>query len=197
MLEELARTMRTTNLIAALVVGLWLLPAGAEEPWLEYHWYSEKIVDRDPTPRLRIYADGEAWIYRPAYFRDPGLFSIRLTAEDMDPLLAAFTDAVLHDADLDAVAEQLAATKVKGNRYFYTSDATITRIVFRPAHAPGVIDKSLAVREWRWKNLVTDAERHPGIEVLEQLVRMQSELEALARRAGERLGPATPVESLR
>ncbi|MDX1570398.1 MAG: hypothetical protein R3200_07925 [Xanthomonadales bacterium] len=188
--------MRTTNLIAALFVGLWLLPAAAEEPWLEFYWYSEKIVNRDPTPRLRIYADGEAWIYRPAYFRDPGLFAIRLAAEDINALLDALTDPALLDADLDALAERMAATKAKDDRYFYTSDATITRIVFRPAHAPGAISKSVAVREWRWKNLVTDAERHPGIDVLERLVDVQSELQALARRPGERLGPARPVEAL-
>lgn len=145
------------------------------------------------SPSVAVYGDGRVVVHRPAYLQDPGDRVFRLSAAELDALVASLVAKNLPDFDAEgaraakrsALQARLAARAAGPVSLRAVLDAPTTVIELHltsPGRAAGV-DRTIS-----WYGVRADAEQYPDVVALRDLAAVRAELLELMRRAdgGER-----------
>ena len=157
--------------------ALWLSAAPAQDAPLlvEFDRRSDGIFNPDPTPLLRVYADGLVVVHRPPHHVDAGTWTLQLQPAALDALSQDLSSSGLLDLDptqLEAAIRQAAQAKRATTRPTYRSETIITRF-----HLPG----ATTTDELRLRNLLHLARELPNVAALARLADTERKLLALSR----------------
>ncbi|MCH8148015.1 MAG: hypothetical protein IH987_08490 [Planctomycetes bacterium] len=87
-------------------------PTGLNEPMLELRYEGGMIANPDPTPFVRVYPGGRVMVHYPAYTKRAGDYSLQLNDEELQALLASFSNEgvlTLQEKDLHVMAVEMRA----------------------------------------------------------------------------------------
>ena len=156
--------------LLTLLFVLPLVSAAESSPWIEYHRYAPEILDRDPTPALRIYDDGRFLVYRPKYRLNPGLWEGQLSAAEFAALIKQVESAAVRTLDIEEIAEQvtrLSLSKQAAGELIGDSEESVTYIA---------VDRGAEGRQiLSWMNLQSDSEVYE-VEGLSRLAQFEKQL---------------------
>ena len=155
--------------------------------------YTERIgeIGNTDLPTLTVYADGRAVVHWPEYTKRRGDYELRLTAAEMDDLLALVVSkgALTFDADATTAAKRAAETQRAGagGSNVVASDDTSTVIEINVdravSGAAGARSVARVSKTISWRGARTDARLHPEITAITDLAALEDGLRALMRRA--------------
>ena len=164
------------------------LPQSAAAVVVEYTVFHQMLADNDPTPLLRVYADGRVRVHYPVYMSRAGDYETLLAPDELQGLLADLVADGVLDFDAEATladrAAAAAAARAAG-RLYHVSDVSVTRIDVRVGsyRAPGT---SQAIPDFEknvaWPNVYTDARRFAGVSGVQGLARAEERLRAIMQR---------------
>ena len=95
---------------AAPRAGVLEPTAGLEEPLVELSYTGGMIANPDPTPFVRVYPGGRVVVHYPAYTKMAGDYSLHLEDEELQALLASFSNEevlTIQPDDLHRLAQEL------------------------------------------------------------------------------------------
>jgi hypothetical protein len=147
---------------------VFLFPATPGEPVIEYNVVHHMLAEQDPVPLLRVYGNGRVHVHFPAYMKRAGDYEMYLNRVQLNDLLRQLADDGIMDFDYAAAKQEKqqleAARRAASGELFHVSDASDTHINIklaqyqRSAASPRISGFS---RQFRWRNLNTDAHRYP------------------------------------
>ena len=152
-------------------------PAGQDPILIEYHRYSSKLAERDPTPLVRLYGSGKLLVHFPHYMKRAGDYQTTLTQEEVDQLMDTLRSAGFVGAEAGETMRRVAfaqAEPLSVHNPFYRSETTFSYVVVH-ARTP-VVPMTL-------RNLQSDA-RRIGAPALLSAAAAERQLLALTARAG-------------
>ncbi len=131
------------HLLLSAALGLILVAETAKacepqgEPWLELRITASEYAGADRTFRVALHDNGCANIRRPAYFRSPGDYRLRLDATSRErfarlaasPALASFDTLAIRAG----VAQRLAGRNGAADTLFEVADAGRFELILRDA----------------------------------------------------------------
>ncbi|NNJ93769.1 MAG: hypothetical protein HKP57_03385 [Halobacteria archaeon] len=142
--------------------------AASTEPVIEYNLVHHLLAQQDPVPLLRVYGDGRVHVHFPAYMKRAGDYEMVISRVQLNDLLRQLTDDGVMDFDPATVKQEKqqleAARRAATGELFHISDATDTYITVKLAQyqrslaSPRISDFS---KQFRWRNLNSDAHRYP------------------------------------
>lgn len=141
-----------------------------EQKIIEFHRYSQKILPRDPLPRLTIFDSGRVVVYFPAYMRRAGTHETTIPDTELTRIIQALVNLGIDSMARDVVAqarERASIAQKSPGTLYYSSDATITTIQLTVLD-PSATGKALSNTVF-WKNLQDDANRFPQVDGLQKL----------------------------
>lgn len=143
-------------------------------------------VESDDHPSVKVYADGRVVSHRPAYFTNPGDFTIQLSAAQLRSLVQSLVDRGVVDFDADAVRSQLHAAARAKSTVSDSSDVSVFKVelrleIYQPPDSD--VPHYDVAKALRWQGLRGDARRHPEIQALSDLLAVCTKLLALGERA--------------
>lgn len=165
--------------LACWVSAAWATgPHTDHDPILiEYHRYSSKLAERDPTPLLRLYASGRLLVHFPHYMKRAGEYETALAQAELDRLLDTLASAGFVGAQAGQTARRVASAQSQQlslHNPFYRSETTISHFVVYTGNP--VVPMTL-------RNLQSDA-RRMGTAILLSAAAAERQLLALTTRAG-------------
>lgn len=166
--------------LAGLVVCVPATSAGdahLDPILIEYHRYSSKLAERDPTPLVRLYGSGKLLIHFPHYMKRAGDYHTTLTQAEMDELMNTLRTSGFVGSEASETARRIASAQAQQRplqNVFYRSETTLSYVVVH-GQTPVV---SMTLR-----NLQSDA-RKLGTAVLLSAAAAERQLLALTARAG-------------
>jgi hypothetical protein len=182
--------------VAAPLPGSVLVIAPDRRPDAVVVVYREvlgEIGDADRGPTLTVYGDGRMVAHYPRYMKRAGDWERRLTASELDGLLASLAAKGVLDFDAPTVRAAARASLLASREraraanapieLFEASDASTTVIDialarYEPA-SPGARAVERLAKRVAWTALRTDAERHPDVPALRDLAAAEQELRTL------------------
>lgn len=182
------------TLILSLAIGkAWAQDQLEDGLLVEYHRYSLKIVQRDPTPLIRIYESGRVHIYHSVFSPLAGIYELQLPETEVDALLDLILVSGLdqvHSVGLATIAENSEIAQRQRGELYYTSDRTVSELsVFVPGGRSGPLI---------FENLQDVDSRFVGLPSISEFADLERRLLKLSKtREGQRIGDPTPIEALR
>lgn len=191
----LAPLLGTVTLRAQIEQPEFVLPDDPQVVVLEYHRYSGMLAERDPMPRLRIFADGRVRVYYPAYMKRAGEYELSLSPVELQELLQTLAGHGMLSFDSEVIRADRVRAEAKlqedEGALFAVSDDTYTELRIQlPSYRPA--ESALHLKDFeqkfRWPNVNLDAQRYPSIQALQDLLAGVQRLRGLLD--DERLRPA-------
>lgn len=147
---------------------VFLFSATPGEPVIEYYVVHHMLAQQDPVPLLRVYGNGRVHVHFPVYMKRAGDYEMYVNRVQLNDLLRQLADDGIMDFDYAAAKQEKqqleAARRATSGEVFHVSDASDTHINInlaqyqRSAASPRISGFS---RQFRWRNLNTDARRYP------------------------------------
>lgn len=175
------------HLGAAVVAAALSLPivAGADYPrgddhlLIEYHRYSDKLAERDPTPRIRLYGSGRLVVYFPHYMARAGTYHSLLSDAEVRALVNELSTAGVTTLSAEQLNAEIDASvaleeSVTGMLHYQSETVTSTFLL-------DLTDDGRGSKPLRAKNLLSVA-RSSATQTLERLAAVERALMSLAER---------------
>ena len=120
----------------ALLGLMWSVGAlaqpGAESPVLTLDRYHPLVPNSTGEPMVQVYASGLVKIARPAGFRDPGVYEVQLSQDQVQNLIRLIGDAQRAPAALNALQFDDPNGGDPNRELVIVSDATVSTVSFAP-----------------------------------------------------------------
>lgn len=135
----------------------------------------------DTGPRVVVWEDGVVDIHYPAFMKRAGDYRLELSGTELEALVADTIANGLQEFDPALVREELAykvaPSNDAGRLVSLETDRGFTVIEYR---LPGVENKGTLEGNVRWRGLQSSARRHPDVNALQGLARIERRLLDLA-----------------
>ena len=159
----------------------------SDEVVLELNYEGGMIKDPDPTPFVRVLADGRVLVHYPAYMKKAGDYVLELPPEELDELLTSFADEELLTLESDELATLTAEAKAAAGPIEAPDTHGLTTVLKIRADSftragedtPRLLDVD---HEIAATDLAFEAEALPELRRLQDLAQGVKRLEELAER---------------
>lgn len=158
--------LRITLIHCVLALTIILGTAKAAEtttPMLSYHRIISELANQDPTPLLRIYADGLAIVHIPSYMKQAGTYETQLSQAELQQLINEIRLAGLPAFDavsIQSIRNQHVSQNANSGVLRTVSDNEVTVITLELPDGPlDAVQVTSTRSDFRWKNLQFDAKQ--------------------------------------